>query len=77
MSDAHTVTVYPDEGEVFEAELDNNNHYSMEEIRSFINDLIAGKIDSEVNPPESARDSVKIIEKLRESAALGGEIIKL
>ena len=77
LSDAHTVTVYPDEGEVFEAELDNNNHYIMEEIRSFINDLIAGKIDSEVNPPESARDSVKIIEKLRESAALGGEIIKL
>jgi len=32
---------------------------------------------SDVNPPESARESVRVIEKLRESAARGGAIIKL
>ena len=77
LSDGHSVTVYPNEGEVFEAELANHNHYIMEEIRAFINDLIAGNFESEVNSPESARESVKIIEKLRESAERCGEIIKL
>lgn len=77
LSDGHSVTVYPNEGEVFEAELVNHNHYIMEEIRAFINDLLCGNFDNEVNSPESARESVRVIEKLRESAALGGEIIKL
>ena len=70
------VTVYPDEGSPFEPELPQTSHMA-EEIR-FISELI---LDSEKvnlkNPPESARESVRIIEKLRESAALNGEIIKL
>ncbi len=76
-SDGTTVTVYPDEGEVFEAELGNRNHFITEEIRAFVHDLLDGKLESTVNPPESARESVRLIEKLRESAARDGEIIKL
>lgn len=77
LSDGNSVTVYPDRGDIFEAELANNNPFIMEEIRAFVNDLLSNKLDSEVNPPESARDTIKLIEKLRESAARGGEIIKL
>ena len=71
------VTVYPDEGEPYEAELMNHNHYIMEEIRAFINDLLVDKIENEINSPASARESVRVIEKLRESASLNGEIVKL
>ncbi len=77
LSDGHTVTVYPNDGEVFEAELANHNHYIMEEIRAFVNDLLTGNLENKVNSPESARESVRIIEKLRDSAAMNGEIVKL
>ena len=77
LSDGHSVTVYPDEGATFEAELINHNHYIMEEIRAFINDLLAGNFENKINSPESARESVRVIEKLRESASLNGEIVKL
>lgn len=77
LSDGYKVTVYPDDGEMFEAELANHNHYIMEEIRAFVTDLMNGNYDSAVNSPESARETVKVIEKLRESASRNGEIVKL
>ena len=77
ISDCKTVTVYPDEGEPFAGELIHSNHHITEEIRAFVHELLAGKIQSDVNPPESARASVHIIEKLRESAAHNGEIVSL
>lgn len=74
ISDCQKVTVYPDEGEIFTYEPEDN-HYIGHEIKAFVHELLAGILVSEVNPPESARETVRIIEKLRESAALGGAII--
>jgi phosphoglycolate phosphatase len=48
-----------------------------EEIRTFIRQLMAGQIENGQNSPESARETVRVIEKMRESAALDGAIIKL
>ena len=69
------VTVYPDEGEPFKAASDNP--YIAEEIRTFVHELRDGQKESDINPASSARQSVKLIEVLRESAAKNGEIIKL
>lgn len=74
--DGKTVTVYPDEGEVFSPELPKTDHMA-EEIRMFAHTILDESLKNESNPPESARETVRVIEKLRESAALGGEIVRL
>ena len=75
LSEGGGVTVYPDEGEPFRAAADNA--YITEEIRTFIRDLAEGNLDNAINPATSARESEKLIETLRASAARGGEIIQL
>jgi len=75
--DGGTVTVYPDEGEPFAPALTHQSHHITQEIRAFLHELLEGRLVSDANPPESARESVRVIEKLRESAARGGAIIKL
>ena len=69
------LTVYPDEGEPFEPEIKPKDHMA-EEIRFFASSII-GETENEINTPESAMADVKLIEKLRESADNGGEIVKL
>lgn len=46
-----------------------------EEIRHFIDGIISGE-ENNLNPPESSAESVRLIEKIKESAALG-ECIRL
>lgn len=70
------VTVYPEKGEVYSPELPKTDRMA-EEIRMFTRTIRDDSLKNESNPPESARDTVRLVEKLRESAALNGEIIKL
>lgn len=70
------LTVYPDEGEPFKPELPETNHMA-EEIRFLAGLILDPDARNEKNPPESACATVKLIEKLRESAAKNGEIVTL
>lgn len=74
--DCGRVTVYPDEGEAYNPDLPETN-YMAEEIRFFAHSIMDESIVNVNNPPESARETVRVVEKLRESAALKGEIIKM
>ena len=69
------VTVYPNDGEAYEAEIAPKDHMA-EEIRYFVSTILGGEKNT-VNTPESAMADVKLIEKLRESADKNGEIVKL
>ena len=69
------VTVYPNDGESFNPEIIPKDHMA-EEIRYFVSTILDGE-ENTVNPPESACKDIKLIEKLRESAARNGEIVKL
>ena len=42
----------------------------------FAHTILDGKAN-ECNPPESARETVRVVELLRKSAAANGEIVKL
>ena len=77
ISNGSKVTVYPSEGEAFQADLGDRNHFFTEEIRAYAHELLDGKLNSDVNPMESARETVRVIEKLRESAEKNGEIVKI
>lgn len=66
------VTVYPDGGEPFKPEISDKDFYT-EEIRFFVNMLLDDTLKNECNPAESAYKSVKLVEALRRSAALGGD----
>ncbi len=70
------VTVYPEKGEVYSPELPKTDHMA-EEIRMFAGSILDDSVVNTANPPESARETVKLVEKLRESAARNGEIVKL
>ena len=70
------VTVYPEKGEIYSPELPKTDRMA-EEIRMFTRTIRDESLKNESNPPESARDTVRLVEKLRESAALNGEIVKL
>lgn len=72
--DGSKVMVYPEEGEPFEPKLPCIDHIA-EEIRMFAHSII-GQVPNESNPPESARETVKVIERMRESALRGGEIVE-
>jgi len=69
------VTVYPGEGEAFTPDITPKDHMA-EEIRFFVNTILNNE-ENTINSPESAAKDVKLIEKLRESAAQNGEIVKL
>jgi predicted dehydrogenase len=70
------VTVYPDEGDIFKPTLPETD-YMAEEIRYLASLILEPERINEKNPPESARQTVSLIEKLRQSADCGGQIIKL
>ena len=68
------ITVYPVEGEKYEADIKPKDHMA-EEIRYFATTVLENK-ENTSNPPESAAASVKMIETLRESIAKRGENIR-
>ena len=68
------VTVYPNEGEVYEVEIPKCDYYA-EEIRMIANTIMDPSIKNEANPPESARNTVALMNKLRDSADLGGQVL--
>ncbi|MBQ8311299.1 MAG: Gfo/Idh/MocA family oxidoreductase [Clostridia bacterium] len=67
------VTVYPDGGDAYVAALPQDD-YVRAEIDYFVNVLLSDAPNT-INPPESARDTVHIIEHMKQSAACGGEKI--
>lgn len=64
--------VFPNNGEPFTPELPDTDCYA-EEIRFFVNTLLDDTVVNSCNPAESAYQSVKLVEALRRSVALGGE----
>ena len=69
------ITVYPDNGAPFTPELPQTDHMA-EEIRFFASTIL-GETVNKKNTPESACATVKLIEKLRESADANGAIVEL
>lgn len=69
------VTVYPDEGEAYEAELAKADRMA-EEIKFLAMSILEGAENTK-NPPESAMLTVKLVELLRESADNNGKVVKL
>ena len=63
------------EGEVYSPTLPKNN-YMAEEIRTFAKTILDDSFKNLNNPPESARETVRLVEKLRESAAQNGALVK-
>ena len=74
--DGGDITVYPEKGEAFKPEIKHVDHMA-EEIRYFAGMILDESIKNEKNPPESAAATVKLIEKLRESAEANGAIVAL
>ena len=70
------IVIYPDEGEPYSPELPKTN-YMAEEIRTFAKTILDENFKNVNNPPESARETVRLVERLRESAAKNGEVVKL
>ena len=52
-------------------------HFELDEIAAICHLISNPDVKDTHNPPESAYESVKLIEKLKESAARGGETIRL
>ncbi len=76
LMDAKGVTVYPDGGKPFPAEIPKANRMA-EEIRAMAMMTADPTLVNTVNTPESACATVTLVEKLRESADNGGKIIEL
>lgn len=68
-----TVTVYPYEGEAFSPELSGDSMY-MKEIEYLIDIFVKGEQNVQ-NPPESAAQSVRLVETLRQSSREHGAIL--
>ena len=67
-------TVYPNEGEPFDVTFDPKKH--MEEEERYFADVVRGA-ENTVLPPEGAKESVILVEKLMESAAKDGEKVSV
>ena len=68
------VTVYPDNGEVFDIDYEKKDRMA-EEIRLIASSIADTSIVNTANPPESAMKTVELVERLCESADKGGEIL--
>ena len=75
MTENGGVKVYPDKGEPFVPEIEHVNIYG-EEIRYFAN-TVMNNTENDRNPPESACATVKLIERMRESADKNGETVNI
>lgn len=67
--------VYPNEGEAYDLACPPPSH--MSEQAHYFTRVVLGEIENETNPPESAMQTVVLVEKLKESAAAGGAVIEL
>ncbi len=70
------IKVYPDGGEAFEPELPKTHHMA-EEIRFLATLILDPTAKNEKNPPESAAMTIRLIERLKESAEDGAKTITL
>ena len=79
--DAAGVTVYPDEGTPFLADLPEvaagRGNRMTEKIRHLVGLILDPARENLQNPPESASKTVALIEKLRESADANGKILSI
>ena len=73
--DKGQLTVYPMHGESYSPELPKTDHMA-EEIRAFVK-VIRENAENQNNPSESARDTVRLMEKLFVSAKRNGEIVNV
>lgn len=64
------VTVYPREGEPWNPEFPSEDMY-MKELEYFADLVVSGGVN-DINPPESAAATIKLIEKLKASADING-----
>jgi len=69
-----TVTVYPYESAPFVPEIEKSDYFRNE--ISYLLGVLRGEYENTVNPPESAAESVRLTEVLRESADNGSAIMK-
>ena len=69
------VTVITNDGERYEAQLDTDD-YMVAEIKYFL-DTVRGKIENTQNSAVSAATSVRLIEKIKDSAMSGGEKLEV
>lgn len=67
--------VYPAEGEAYELTCPARSHMAAQSL--YFHRVVTGEIENTTNPPESAMQTVVLVEKLKESAAKGGIVIKL
>jgi len=68
-----TVTVYPYEGDVFQADIVGADMY-MKEIEYIVDTFVNGTANTQ-NPPESAAQSIRLAETLKQSSLQGGAIL--
>ena len=66
------ITVYPESGSPYTPELPGKDRMA-EQLRTFATAILGG--GNTVNPPESAMLTVRLVEKLRESADSGGAVV--
>ena len=64
------ITVFPNEGEPFKLDFEKKNH--MAEETAFFARTILGELENTRNTPADAAGSVRLVEKLMESAENGG-----
>ena len=67
------VTVYPYEGEAFSPELSRDSMY-MKEIEYLVDIFVKGEKNVQ-NPPESAAQSIRLVETLKQSSCKNGKIL--
>lgn len=67
--------VFPNDGEPYDLECPEPN-YMAEQARFFAR-VVLGEIENTTNPPESAMQSVALVEKLKESVVSGGAVIEI
>ncbi len=67
--------VYPNEGEAYDLPCPPPSHMA-EQARYFAG-VVLGEHENTTNPPESAMQTVALVEKLKESADKGGAVIEL
>lgn len=74
--DGSELKVFPNDGTPYTPDISGANCYT-EEIRFFANLIMDENMKNTCNPAESAYHSVKLVEALRRSVALGGERVVL
>lgn len=68
------IFLYEDDGCIELREIEITKDYILEEIAYFI-DILSNATPNIKNPPESSALSIKLAEKIRESAMLGGKLV--